>query len=123
MSWNELLHLVGQDWMLFGLTCILLAMFLRRAFRVGGFLGITGVIATVVLLSMLGWIQWNKYQVGTTIVQIIQEKNPAYAVLTPEQTPIAAPSVVTVDGVRYVVDAALEKQTQYYPWRVIAVPR
>ena len=123
MSWNELIQVVGQDWLLFGLTFILLFMFLRRTFRVGGFLGITGVIATVVLIVMLSWTQWNKYQIGSTIMQIINEQNPTYKILTPDQEPMFKPAVVSVDNVRYVIDADLEKPKHYLPWRVIAMPK
>lgn len=123
MSWNELVHLVGQDWMLFGLAFILLFMFLRRTLRVGGFLGFTGVITTCILLAMLTWMQWNRYQVGNSIVHIIVTDDPSYRILTPDQEPMFRPAVVTVDNVRYVTDADNEKSRKYLPWRVIAMPK
>lgn len=123
MSWNELIQIVGQDWMLFGITFILLFMFLRRTFRVGGFLGITGIIASCILLVMLTWVQWNKHQVGNAIIQIVREKNPAFQVLTPDQEPIFKPAVITVNNVRYIHDADSDSQKRYLPWRIIAIPK
>lgn len=123
MSWNELVLVVGQDWMLFGLAFILLFMFLRRTLRVGGFLGFTGVITTALLLAMLSWIQWNKYQVGNSIVQIITTDNPTYRIMTPNQEPMFKPVIVTIDNVRYITDAEHEKSQNYLPWRVIAMPK
>ncbi|MEZ0575992.1 hypothetical protein ACAG65_08170 [Halodesulfovibrio aestuarii] len=123
MSWNEMLLMVGQDWMLFGLAFILLFMFLRRTLRVGGFLGVTGVITTVVLLAMLSWVQWNRYQVCNSIVQIITTDSPAYKILTPNQKPMFKPVIVTIDSVRYIADAENEKSQTYLPWRVIAMPQ
>lgn len=123
MSWNELVLVVGQDWMLFGLAFILLLMFLRRTLRVGGFLGFTGVITTVILLSMLSWMQWNRYQISNSIVQIIATDNPTFRILTPTQEPIFKPVIVTIDNVRYVTDANNEKSPKYLPWRVIAMPK
>lgn len=123
MSWNELLKIVGQDWILFGITFILLFMFLRRAFRVGGFLGITGIVASCILLTMLTWVQWNKYQVGKAIIQIVHDENPTFQVLTPEQEPIFKPTVVTVNNVRYVIDADSKDPKHYLPWRIIAIPK
>lgn len=123
MSWNELVHLVGQDSMLFGLAFILLFMFLRRTLRVGGFLGFTGVLTTVVLLAMLSWMQWNKYQVGNSIMQIVITDNPTYRILTPTQEPMFEPAVITVDSIRYITDKHNEKSPNYLPWRVIAIPK
>lgn len=123
MSWNELVLVVGQDWMLFGLAFILLFMFLRRTLRVGGFLGFTGIITTVILLSLLSWMQWNRYQVSNSIVQIITTDNPTFRILTPNQEPMFKPVIVTIDNVRYVTDAENEKSQQYLPWRIIAMPK
>ncbi|SIN68606.1 hypothetical protein [Halodesulfovibrio marinisediminis] len=123
MLWNELFHVVGQDWMLFGLAFILLFMFIRRALRVGGFLGFTGVITTAILLAMLTWLQWNKYQVGNSIVQIITSDNPSYRILTPDKEPMFKPVIVTIDNVRYITDAENEKSQKHLPWRVIAMPK
>ncbi|WP_290919542.1 hypothetical protein [Halodesulfovibrio sp.] len=123
MSWNELALIVGQDWMLFGLAFILLFMFVRRALRVGGFLGVTGVITTAILLAMLTWVQWNKYQVGNSIVQIVSTDNPTFQILTPDKEPIFAPIVVTIDNVRYITDGKDENAKKYLPWHVIAMPK
>lgn len=123
MSWNELVLVLGQDWMLFGLAFILLFMFVRRALRVGGFLGFTGIITTAILLAMLTWVQWNKYQIGTSIVEIISSDNPTYRILTPDQEPMFKPVIVTIDNVRYVKDAENEQSKNYLPWRVIAIPK
>ena len=123
MTFTEFRLLLGNDWGLMLLSCILLYMFILRLRRAGGFLGIAGTVGTSVLLVMLLWMQWNKYTVGQEILSIVAQQSAGYHIINMEQKPLASPRILDVNGMRYVIDAAQQHQTRYLPWTLIALPQ
>ncbi|UZP68421.1 hypothetical protein N1030_05450 [Desulfovibrio mangrovi] len=123
MTLTEFRLLLGNDWGIMLLSCILLYMFILRLRRVGGFLGIAGTIGTSVLLALLVWLQWNKYTVGQEILSIVEQQAAGYNILTMENKPMTAPRILEVNGVRYIIDAAEPHQKRHLPWTLIALPQ
>lgn len=123
MNFTEFRLLIGSDWGLMLLSCILLYMFITRLRRRGGFLGITGTAATTLLLLLLVWLQWNKYTVGQQILDIASQEGAGYHLLTEDRTPMVLPEILHVNGVRYVIDKAQQHQKRYLPWKLIAIPK
>ncbi len=123
MTFTEFRLLIGNDWGLMLLSCILLYMFILRLRRVGGILGLTGTIATSVLLLMLCWMQWNKYSVGQEILRIAEADGAGYQLMTAEKKPLVMPRVLNVSGARYIIDMAEQHQQRHLPWALIALPK
>jgi len=121
MTFTELRLLVGNDWELMLLSCILLYMFIMRLRRTGGLLGTVGTVATSVLLLMLIWLQWNRYTVGQEILHIIAQRASGYHLITEAKTILTTPSILEQDGIHYVIDLA-EQQKRYLPWQLMAIP-
>lgn len=122
MNFTELRLLIGNDWGLILLSCILLYMFVLRIRRTGGWLGTVGTIATSVLLVLLIWLQWDKFTIGQEILHIAERQGAGYHMMTREKVALATPSVLELDGVRYVIDLAEQNQKRYLPWELIAIP-
>lgn len=121
MSLSEIIQLFDGYTLVALLSLMLLHIFVRRFLRRRDLLSKLGVVSIPILLLLICWIAWGRYNLASATLNAVYTANPAITLTTTDKTILADPAIVKEGSVRFIVDRAIEQPKYYHAWDIIPI--